>query len=328
MKDEAGTTPVPPAQFPDFAEDIKLLTAVEKYAAKEKLGELIEVALDVHEGLRTYTKLLLQKFRIEEVRAEATCKSALAFEEAYEAVHKVVRTKENADYDSFCERAAEAAQMAKAVVAPNAINEIADASEKLHVAYKRALTLKYQGLVPLLDRLSTAVSVICTIPEVKSIWRVLEKLVLRPDTGIPWDIVRAQVSCANMRELKTAFDLLMEDPAVQIVQVNDRFANPKGGWADCSVYFCFPNAEFADVIAEVQFCHVNMLLVRQNMGANQAYSEARFFAELVKNQTLEVLRTLPWSRIDAWKERAVMRAKTNADTAGRQRLTRASTWIV
>ena len=34
--------------------------------------------------------------------------------------------------------------------------------------------------VPLLDRLSTAIGVHCTIPEIKSIWRVLEKLVLRP----------------------------------------------------------------------------------------------------------------------------------------------------
>ena len=33
-----------------------------------------------------------------------------------------------------------------------------------------------------------------TIANMKSLWRVLEKFVLRPTAGLPWDIVRARKS--------------------------------------------------------------------------------------------------------------------------------------
>ena len=52
--------------------------------------------------------------------------------------------------------------------------------------------------------------------------------------------------------------------------MNDRFGNPKGGWADCSLYLHFPNSHFKDMIAEVQICHKKLLLVRKDMGAHDA----------------------------------------------------------
>jgi hypothetical protein len=102
-----------------------------------------------------------------------------------------------------------------------------------------------------------------------------------------------------MQQVCDVLEALCRDLAIAVVQVNDRFGNPKGGWADCSIYFHFPNATFKDIIAEVQICHNKLLLVRKDMGAHDAYDEARFLAELILNISSESLLTLPWSRIDA-----------------------------
>lgn len=285
---------------------------MEQYAAKQKLKELINVAVQVQLGITRYMELAVKKWGIEAIKAEATCDSAVAFQNTYQAVLEVIRTTEEEDMAIFNERSQVAAEEAQTVDPPTVIDQIDDIGEKLERTYEQALSLKYQALVPLLDKLSSAAGVRATIPEVKGMWRVLEKLALRdglPGTGIPWDIVRAQISGDTMQHLLTALDALLEDPSVQIVQVNDRFANPKGGWADCAVYFCFPNTSFPDIITEVQFCHSKMLLVRQNMGAHHSYSDARFFAELVRNVAMTKLQTMPWCRFESWKERAKERAR-------------------
>jgi hypothetical protein len=171
----------------------------------------------------------------------------------------------------------------------------------------------------LLDKLTKAAGVRAVIPEVKGMWRVLEKLALRdglPGNGIPWDIVRAQIVGDSMSDLLAALELLLGYPGVRVVQVNDRFANPKSGWADCAVYLCFPNNSFPDIMAEVQCCHSKMLHVREEWGAHDSYSDARFFAELVMNKyrgALQTFATLPWSRFEEWLARGKARALENEE---------------
>jgi hypothetical protein len=233
------------------------------------------------------------------MKAKAVCSKAVAFQNAYESVHQIIRATEAEDYGAYLRAAATAMVPAEVVTPPTALDEITDIGERLHHAYLQAYAMKYKGLVPLLDKVSSSLGVPVTVAEVKGMWRCLEKTVLRPTGGVPWDLVRAQFVCGSMRQVCAVLEALCRDSAIAVVQVNDRFGNPKGGWADCSLYLHFPNAHFKDIIAEVQICHDKLLMVRKDMGAHDAYDEARFLAELILNMTSESLMTLPWSRIDA-----------------------------
>ena len=53
----------------------------------------------------------------------------------------------------------------------------------------------------------------------------LEKAVLRPHSGTPWDLVRAQLVCNSCETVAAALNALADDRAsVVFVAVNDRSA--------------------------------------------------------------------------------------------------------
>lgn len=132
----------------------------------------------------------------------------------------------------------------------------------------------------------------------KAMWRVLEKHVLRPNAVCAWDVVRAHVEVERMTQITASLATITANPSVQIIGVKDRFTNPRNGWADCSVYVRFPETTHSEVVAEIQLVHSKLMLVRENMGAHDAYSECRFFAEILRNATGVTTVTLPWVRYD------------------------------
>merc|ERR1711904_696896 len=74
------------------------------------------------------------------------------------------------------------------------------------------------------------------MPPIKGLFRVLEKSVLRPDSGLPWDMVRAMIVCEDMKTIMAVLKYIAEYPKIVFLEVNDRFKEDKNGWADCALY--------------------------------------------------------------------------------------------
>jgi len=111
------------------------------------------------------------------------------------------------------------------------------------------------------------------IAPIKCMLRALEKVVLRPGSGTPWDLNRAQFICEKCAEIVTVLEIMREqhvNGAIQLVQVNDRFREPASGWADVSLYFYFPG--ISSLICEVQVVHQKMYVAREELGAHDQYS--------------------------------------------------------
>jgi len=109
-------------------------------------------------------------------------------------------------------------------------------------------------------------------------------MAMRPESGVPWDIVRAQVECEEMQPLSKALILIIQHPMVRVHGINDRFARPRGGWADVSLYFSFDDPECGQVVCELQLVHYKMMKVREEFGAHDAYNDDRFSGEVERLQ--------------------------------------------
>ena len=155
------------------------------------------------------------------LKSAAVCDKAVAFQEAYESVHKIIRTTEAEGYSDYLRTAATAMVAAEVVTPPTALDEIDDIGERLHHSYLQAYAMKYKGLVPLLDKVSASLGVPVTVAEIKGMWRAVEKAILRPTGGVPWDLVRAQFVCGSMRQVCDVLEALSRDPAIAVVQVTD-----------------------------------------------------------------------------------------------------------
>merc|ERR1712185_418818 len=99
-----------------------------------------------------------------------------------------------------------------------------------------------------------------------------------------------------MSQITHAMRELARDPDVVIVCLNDRFSHPKNGWADVSMYIAFSDPLCGQAIGEVQLVHRKLMLVREEMGAHEAYSSDRFAAELLKISAGTSTAALPWSQ--------------------------------
>merc|ERR1712205_77388 len=69
------------------------------------------------------------------------------------------------------------------------------------------------------------------------------------------------------------------------------------GWADCALYISSKDPQFRGLVAEIQLVHNDMMLVRENMGAHDAYDQCRFAAEFLQKefksqQKAEVVKVL------------------------------------
>jgi len=126
----------------------------------------------------------------------------------------------------------------------------------------------------------------------KGATRICEKVAMRGE--IPWDVVRAQIVVMSMKDLADVLEELLSREDFAVAEANDRFASPKNGWADVSLYLTFP--AFPGVVAELQLVHHALLFVREDLRAHAAYDGARFSAEILRLRHDKVLAGLPWSQ--------------------------------
>merc|ERR1712100_564730 len=120
------------------------------------------------------------------------------------------------------------------------------------------------------------------MPMIKGVFRVLEKSALRPESGVPWDMVRAMIVCENMKTIMLVLKYIAEYPKIVLLEVNDRFTEAKNGWADCALYITSEDEQYKQFVGEIQIVHSSMLFVREKMGAHHVYDECRFGSELLQ----------------------------------------------
>merc|ERR1719174_2914594 len=150
----------------------------------------------------------------------------------------------------------------------------------------------------------------------KGMGRALEKLVLRPgavskvkaegleavDAKYLVDVLRGSLKCPDFTEIVFMLDLLemldveMGDPKkaeaqgwdldkfqIRSIHIKYRFNSPtSGGWADAMVNFTFAHDDDTHHIMELQLQHAQMLVVRKEGKAHEAYNSFRSAFELLE----------------------------------------------
>jgi hypothetical protein len=127
---------------------------------------------------------------------------------------------------------------------------------------------------------------------VKGPARALEKAVLRPGVGVPWDLVRGQIKCTSCSAIIIVLKLMQEctfgdmnENRIAILGCNDRFLNPAAGWRDVSMYFVFP--EISPCVCELQIVHEKLVVAREQLGAHDSYEDVRFARELLRKREFD-----------------------------------------
>merc|ERR1719159_10186 len=120
----------------------------------------------------------------------------------------------------------------------NHIDKISDVSEKVLVLYRKSAFVLKERFSELCNRIAASVmatpegtKVEAHVAALKNMMRVVEKLCLRPEEGVPWDIVRAHIVVAKMQQVIEVLKFLKEEPGLLILAVSDKFSFPKDGWA-------------------------------------------------------------------------------------------------
>ncbi|CAE8599217.1 unnamed protein product [Polarella glacialis] len=129
----------------------------------------------------------------------------------------------------------------------------------------------------------------CTVHKLKSPFRALEKMILRPSQGPPWDLLRGKLVCSSMQQICAALQALQTEFAseVRIIQVNDRFETPtSSGWSDVAIYFeptklRSSSPTSSHWIAELLLVHESFDIIGSRLGGHLSYSEKRLFSEIV-----------------------------------------------
>eukprot|EP00746_Dinoflagellata_sp_MGD_P081599 gnl/MRDRNA2_/MRDRNA2_32443_c0_seq1.p1 gnl/MRDRNA2_/MRDRNA2_32443_c0~~gnl/MRDRNA2_/MRDRNA2_32443_c0_seq1.p1 ORF type:complete len:610 (-),score=114.86 gnl/MRDRNA2_/MRDRNA2_32443_c0_seq1:313-2142(-) len=135
------------------------------------------------------------------------------------------------------------------------------------------------------------------VAAVKGFGRALEKICLRGiRKGLPWDVVRAMIVCHSFAEILEVVKFIFDQPAVKVVELNDRFSSPKEGWADISLYIQIKqDGQYSDGIGELQIVHADMLKLREEFRAHDDYEKARFAGELMRYKANVPTAGEPWS---------------------------------
>lgn len=212
---------------------------------------------------------------------------------AYNGVHAMIQAQENAAYEER-KKIVDASAWSRFQY-DDAIDKIADRAEGIVTLYKQASIMKEQHFDPLIQDVAFEVGGRAHLAPLKGFLRVAEKIAMRPDGGVPWDICRAQVECDTMQALTKALTIIISHPMVKTYAINDRFANPKGGWCDISLYLGFDSPECGQVVAEVQLVHYKMMKVREEFGGHDAYNDDRFASEVAFAQDKQRRAGTPWS---------------------------------
>merc|ERR1711904_385492 len=127
------------------------------------------------------------------------------------------------------------------------------------------------------------------LADLKGLPRVIEKMVMRPKSGLPWDLVRAQVFCKTMSQIAKTARIIVK--GAKVVGLNDRFKNPTPcGWSDVAIYL-----QIGSIVVEVQLLHDKMKAARKDMGADEAYHEGRFAGEFLAYVEKQLSTSVPHS---------------------------------
>jgi len=244
---------------------------------KDPFYKIISSTLSFMEG---YLERGLTEWVIEQQKVETKGGADLfeACKEAYDGVHSLIRAGE---FEAYEERK-KVADSCEWNILPydDGIDKMPDKAARVVELYRQAKIMKEKWFEELITEVAVKAGGTPHIAPLKGFLRVAEKLAMRPTSGVPWDIVRAQVECEEMQPLSRALALITQNPMVRIHAINDRFARPKAGWCDVSLYFSFDDPECGQVCAEVQLVHYKMMKVREEFGAHDAYNDDRFPMEV------------------------------------------------
>lgn len=203
---------------------------------------------------------------------------AVKYEEAYNSVHSIIQ--EDEDYKNLTQ-AVEMCQKKKSEY-NDSIDKIPDVGDRLVALYETAAVVRYGHFNELMTSVGKEAGVQVNLAPLKGLFRVLEKVVMRPDAGVPWDIIRGQLVCKTMGEIEKVLTLMAAHKDTRFLGVNNRFARPARGWADVGIYLIFDIEDCDTAVCEVQIVHENMMLVREQMGAHDSYDNSRLAAEILR----------------------------------------------
>lgn len=178
-------------------------------------------------------------------------------------------------------------------------------AKRVYELYAQGVIMKKKYFNPLIYKLAIKLpgSGIHICP-LKGLLRTLEKVALRPQDGMPWDVVRAQVMCTTMTQIVQVMSIISKTPEAVILHVVDRFSCPRSGWADICLYVTFRDPACDQVVGEIQIVHEKLLAIREKFSPerDEAYAEGRFAAELKRGISSPLdsdldLSFIPWSQL-------------------------------
>lgn len=212
-----------------------------------------------------------------------------AFKGLYNAAKKVIKSQEANSLEDLDEGLKTIDEEAYDDAMEKKIASCSNREEGLVSLYKDAIVARMETR-RILQEIEEKVSDVETVlADLKGFPRVTEKMVMRPKSGVPWDLVRAQAIFKKMSQIKQAAMIIAGFEGVKVVGLNNRFKQPTpNGWSDVAMYI-----QIGSVVAEVQLLHDKMRTARKNMGADEAYHEGRFAGEFLAYMKKEISVSAP-----------------------------------
>eukprot|EP00746_Dinoflagellata_sp_MGD_P166915 gnl/MRDRNA2_/MRDRNA2_97146_c0_seq1.p1 gnl/MRDRNA2_/MRDRNA2_97146_c0~~gnl/MRDRNA2_/MRDRNA2_97146_c0_seq1.p1 ORF type:complete len:1001 (+),score=164.62 gnl/MRDRNA2_/MRDRNA2_97146_c0_seq1:86-3088(+) len=275
--------------------------------------------------IRQCIRLANRHYHEEALKQKSQSSTADAYAATYRSIHELVKAQEGYDYKKYQLLAAWAGEGQH--IYNGILEKEEDPLKRLISSYLIAEKFSSCIMVPLMKHLvdlafkeDVNLKKI-TIADIKGISRVCEKTVMRPDAGLPWDMVRAMCVCEDMKAIETILRCIVTFPSIDVLQVNDRFTNDKNGWADCALYITAKDEEYKQFVGEIQIVHSKMLIAREQLGAHHEYDDCRFGAELLwmrdaeKEQYRKRSEMEPYSILEQKEKAACAQTSADASTA-------------
>lgn len=141
----------------------------------------------------------------------------------------------------------------------------------------------------------------------KSLVRILEKALLRYDApgriDKICDVVRDMIVVKTAATLAQVVQNVLDDEAITIVRVKDRFKWPSsGGWRDIMINY-YHNSDMTKHVCELQLVHASLLTARKGLPGHAIYNVVRNACEFLErlvgglqhSERIEGLRALSQS---------------------------------
>eukprot|EP00931_Biecheleriopsis_adriatica_P023355 TRINITY_DN14767_c0_g1_i1.p1 TRINITY_DN14767_c0_g1~~TRINITY_DN14767_c0_g1_i1.p1 ORF type:complete len:892 (+),score=137.27 TRINITY_DN14767_c0_g1_i1:324-2999(+) len=202
-------------------------------AERAELSDKIDMSISY---MQAYLKEAKKTWSIEVLEGQAESSVASTYAKTYNTVHELIREKEKDDYAALPSAVDNCRKRMGNY--PDGIDRIEAPSARLITLYEQA-SRALSSLGMLLQYICSKTQSEMKLAPLKGLPRVIEKTVMRPDSGVPWDIVRGQIICKTMGQIAAAVQLMANEENIVILTVNDRFAKPANGWADVGLYFFF-----------------------------------------------------------------------------------------